>query len=285
MALMGALMGAGADLLRNDPVLAVDPLQVETPAGTIQGKFSIQSRGLKWEEVTNAPVALNKLEVEASLRMPETLFVSLFERQARTEIRNRIALRRQLGEEVEEPSPEQFEEFVKKMATEKLNSLIQQEFLVRDGDYLATVGSLSGGLLTVNGKTIALPTAQPPQPGTAAGAMEQPAPAAAEETAEPAAAPAGDATEPAGPAPAEEGMMEAPAPAAAEETAESAAAPAADATEPAAPAPAEEGTMEAPAPAAAEETAESAAAPAADAAQATPDEEAVAPPASSSGTE
>jgi uncharacterized protein YdgA (DUF945 family) len=227
MAVLSVLMGTGSDLLKSDPLLAIDRLQVETPEGSIQGEFSVQSRGLTIEEISNAPVALNKLEVEASLRMPETLFVALFENQSRSEIMKRIELRRQLGEEVEEPSAEELEEYTKSMAAQKLNGLIQQEFLVRDGKYLASVGGLSGGLLTVNGKTVALPTGQPPQPGmemesapaptveAPAPTLEAPAPAAeAPAPAAEAPAPAAEAPAPAAEAPAP--AAEAPAPAAAE---------------------------------------------------------------------
>ncbi len=286
MAIMGVLMGTGSELLQNDPLLAVDPLRVDTPEGTVEGSFSVQSRGLKMEEVGNMPVVLNKLQVEAALQIPETLFVALLENQAREEITNRIALRRQLGEEVEEPTPEQFEEYAKLMAAEKLNSLIQQEFVVRKGKYLATVGGLSGGLLTVNGKTIALPNGQPPQPGEmveplpspAEQATEQPAPAM-EETVESASAPAEAAAEQPVPA-AEEAVESAPAPA--EEAAPAAPAPAEEAAEEAVPAeepaPAVEGTVEsAPAPAA-EEAVESAPAPA-------PAEEAVEQPTSAAAEE
>jgi uncharacterized protein YdgA (DUF945 family) len=234
MALMGTMLSSGAALLKNDPLLAIDKLQVETPEGTIEGEFSVQSRGLSMEEISNAAAALNKLEVEAFLRMPETLFVALFENQARSEIQNRIALRRQLGEEVEEPSAQELEEYVKSMAGQKLNGLIQQQLLVRDGKYLASTGGLSGGLLTVNGKTIALP-GQPPQQGmpmepapapeammpeapvpeAAAPAPEAAAPAPEAATPAPeAAAPAPEAAAPAPEAAAPEAPMEAPAPAA-----------------------------------------------------------------------
>jgi uncharacterized protein YdgA (DUF945 family) len=229
MALMGALLSSGAELLKNDPQLAIDKLQVETPQGTIQGEFSVQSRGLSMEEISNAAAALNKLEVEASLRMPETLFVALFENRARSEIVNRIALRRQLGEEVEEPTPEQLDELTKTMAAQQLNGLIQQQLLVRDGKYLASTGGLSGGLLTVNGKTIALPTGQPPQPGM----PMEPAPAPEAMAPEAMMPEAPEATAPEAPA-----VVPAPA--------EEAAAPEAPAAAPAPAAPAEEAAPEAP---------------------------------------
>jgi uncharacterized protein YdgA (DUF945 family) len=232
MAIMGVMLNSGAGLLKNDPLLAIDRLQVETPEGTVQGEFSVQSRGLSMEEMSNAAVALNKLDVDASIRIPETLFVALLKNQARSEIANRIALQQQLEEEVEVPNPEQIEEFTKSMAEQKLNGLIQQQLLVRDGKYVATVGGLSGGLLTVNGKTVALPIGQPAQP------MPPMVPAPAPEAMMPEAE-APEATAPAAPAP--EAPMEAPAPEAA-----APAAPTPEAAAPAAPAP--EAPMEAPAP-------------------------------------
>jgi uncharacterized protein YdgA (DUF945 family) len=237
MALMGTLLNSGAGLLKNDPLLAIDRLQVETPEGTVQGEFSVQSRGLSMEEISNVAVALNKLEVEASVRMPESLFLALFESQARGEIRSRIALRQQLGEEVEAPSPEEVATISRSMAEQKLNGLVQQQLLVRDGKYLASVGGLSGGLLTVNGKTVALPMGQPPQQGMPMGPA--PAPMAPEMTAPEAAAPA-ETPEAAAPAPeAAAPAPEAAAPAPAPEAAAPAPEAAAPAPEAAAPAPAE----------------------------------------------
>jgi uncharacterized protein YdgA (DUF945 family) len=219
MALMGTLLNSGAGLLKNDPLLAIDKLQIETPDGTIQGEFSVQSRGLSIEEISNTAVALNKLEVEASFRMPEVLLAALLENQSRTEVRSRIALRRQMGEEVEEPSAEELEEYVRSMTAQKLNGLIQQQLLVRDGQYLTSVGGLSGGLLTVNGKTIALPTEQPSQQRMP---MEQPAPVPEAMTPE-AATPEAAAPEPMAPEAAVTPEPEAPAP---EASAPAAAAPA-----------------------------------------------------------
>ena len=163
MAAMGAMMETASELLQNDPTLAVKRFRAETPDGAIKGDFFIQPVGLKADEIMNASVLLGKLKVSGSLRMPEPLFQAFFEQQARAEIQQLIAMRRKMGEEIEDLPEDKLRNYAEAKGKETLDQLLRQELLVRDGDDLVTAGELSNGLLTVNGKTIALPTGQPPQ--------------------------------------------------------------------------------------------------------------------------
>ncbi len=163
MAAMGAMMETAAELLQQDPTLAVKRFRAETPEGTIKGDFFVQPLGLKADEIMNAPVVLGKLKMHGSLRMPETLFQAFYEQQARAELQQLIAMRRKMGEEIEDLPEDKLRTYAQAKGKETLERLLRQELLVRDGGDLVTAGELSNGLLTVNGKTIALPTGQPPQ--------------------------------------------------------------------------------------------------------------------------
>lgn len=158
MAVMAVLMEAASELLPNDPIVAIPQFRVQTPDGMVEGDVTLQSHGLTWAEIGDAATALGKLEMKASLRMPETIWRALLEQQARQQMAEMAALRQQLGEEVEPQSDEEIQELARLSADEKLNSLLAQGLVVRTGTDVATVAGLDNGLLTVNGKTIPLPT-------------------------------------------------------------------------------------------------------------------------------
>ena len=54
------------------------------------------------------------------------------------------------------PTPGELQEMVEAAATEQLDQLLVQGLVEREGSDIATVASLSNGLLTVNGKTVPL---------------------------------------------------------------------------------------------------------------------------------
>ncbi len=193
MAVFTVLMETASELLPNDPVVAIPRFRVQTPDGVVEGDMRLQSHGLAWAEIGDAATALGKLEMKASLRMPETLWRTLLQQQARQQIQEMANLRRQLGEEVEPQSEEEIQELARLSAEQKLDSLLAQGLVVRSGTDVATVAGLSNGLLTVNGKTIPLPGQMPESAPDEEGMLE--APAAEEESG----------------AAAEEGMTEAPA--------------------------------------------------------------------------
>ena len=156
-AVLSVLMGNAPGLLKGDPVVTIDKLSVQTPDGLVDGKLSIQSLGLEWKEITNAPVVLSKLAGNASLRMPEKLFRTLMLQKVQSDLLRQFEQRRLMDPESKVPTAEQFSEMATTLVERQLTVLLGQEFLVKDGDSIATEAMLSGGLLSVNGKTIPLP--------------------------------------------------------------------------------------------------------------------------------
>jgi len=162
MALLSVMMSSGEEFLRSDPRLVLERLYVQTPEGTIEGRFKLQPIGLEWAEISNISAILNKLDAEAELQMPEPLFRALFEQQARQVVMMQVEQQRMLGKDVATPDFAQLESQVAAMADQQLEALLQQEVLVRKGSDIATVATLRNGLLTVNGKSLPLPILGPP---------------------------------------------------------------------------------------------------------------------------
>jgi uncharacterized protein YdgA (DUF945 family) len=160
MAMMGVFMGLAPQILQADPKLAMERLTVKTPDGIIEGRISIQPRGLGLNELNSIPKLLHKLDAQATLAMPESFFKAMFQQQALKSIQEQIALRRKLGEEVEELSGEDLNTLADSLAQQRVEGFIQQGVLVREEGQLSTMADLSGGLLTVNGKTIPIPQVQ-----------------------------------------------------------------------------------------------------------------------------
>lgn len=156
MAMLSMLVGAGPDLLRANPKIAIKRLFVKTPQGDIEGALSLAADGLQWGEIGNIQALLQKLDADASIRLPEQMLRSVLEIQAKQKIRQHMEMRKNTGEAVDMPSEQEVELLGKSMIEQRLGELFQQEMLVRDGIYVSTSVKLGGGLLSVNGKTIPL---------------------------------------------------------------------------------------------------------------------------------
>ncbi len=157
MALLSVLMGNAPGLLKGDPIITIDELSVKTPDGLIEGKLSLQAQGLEWKEITNVPAVLNKLAGDASIQVPEKLFRMLMQQKIQADLLRQLEQRRLMDPDSEMPTAEQLTEMSSTLVERQLVVLLGQELLVKEGDAIMTNAKLSGGLLSVNGKTIPLP--------------------------------------------------------------------------------------------------------------------------------
>ncbi|MCW8944072.1 MAG: YdgA family protein [Sedimenticola sp.] len=157
MALLSVLMGNAPGLLKGDPIITIDELSVKTPDGLIEGKLSLQAQGLEWKEITNVPAVLNKLAGDASIQIPEKLFRMLMQQKVQADLLRQFEQRRLMDPDSEMPTAEQLAEMSSTLVERQLVVLLGQELLVKEGDAIMTNAKLSGGLLSVNGKTIPLP--------------------------------------------------------------------------------------------------------------------------------
>lgn len=153
VAVMNTLVGVSGALLEGNPKLTIEPLHLQTGEGVVEGHLSIQPVGVQLADSKDLMKLLNKLVAKASLRMPETLYRTLFRQQIE------LQLSQQLGEGDQLPSDPEWQQRIQAAADRKVDQLLQQEVLVREGDRLVTEADLSDGLLSVNGKMIPLPGA------------------------------------------------------------------------------------------------------------------------------
>jgi len=157
MAQLGVVMNIGSELLKSDPAIAIKPLRLVTPDGTLEGELSLRGDGLRPADLSSIPALANKLIADLSLRMPEKLFRAMLIKQAGLKLDQQIAAIVEQGGEAPELDRDQLQQLVEHQVDEQLNHWLAQEIIQRDGSDLATLASLSSGLLTINGKTIPLP--------------------------------------------------------------------------------------------------------------------------------
>ncbi len=157
MAMMSMLMGAGPDILQANPKISIKRLFVGTPDGDIDGNLSVAAVGLQWGEIGNMQVVLKKLEADAALSMPEKFVRAIMERQAQTILAQQFETRKKDDPDIQMPSEEEAADLRKKMADQQLEFFMQQGLLKRDKTNIFSEAKLSGGLLSVNGKTVPLP--------------------------------------------------------------------------------------------------------------------------------
>ncbi len=154
MATMSALMSVAPALLETDPKVTIDPLRLSTPDGVVDGRFSLASEGMTWDQVTSGAQALEKLSGSLSIKMPEAVFERLLEGWILSQLkRERLALGEQLDDGQNE---EQIQNQAKIEAQSLFTSLVRQQFVVHGNGEIATVAALSSGLLTINGKVFPL---------------------------------------------------------------------------------------------------------------------------------
>ncbi len=157
MAMMSLLIGAGPDLLKANPKMTIKRLFVKTPDGDIDGNLSIAANGLQWGEIGDLQAVLQKIEADAALSLPEKLLKAVMKMQAKVAIAQQIEQRKQMGQEITEPSKDELDKLGQEMVEQQLAFLLQQELVKRDGANISSNARLGGGMLSVNGKTVPLP--------------------------------------------------------------------------------------------------------------------------------
>lgn len=157
MALMGVMMSIAPELLKTDPFISIKPLQLVTPDGTVDGEIMLRGDGLALADLSNLQSLTGKLVADLSLRMPEKLLRAMLIQQTRLKLEQQMKFVAEQGGEVPDLDQAQLQQLVELRVDEQIDQWLLQEVVERDGEDLATVVSLSSGLLTVNGKTIPLP--------------------------------------------------------------------------------------------------------------------------------
>ncbi|MCP3869570.1 MAG: YdgA family protein [Gammaproteobacteria bacterium] len=156
MAMMNVLMGSASEFLETDPGIQIKPFRLKTPDGTIEGNFTLDSKGLRWEHMGDTQVLLSKLEAGLSLKMPEKLLRTLLEVQAHGELEAEIERLSEEQGEALDIDQEQMDGMVAERVESQMQLLLDQGMVDLDGEYLLTTARLTEGILTVNGHPIPL---------------------------------------------------------------------------------------------------------------------------------
>jgi len=156
MAMTNLLVEVGQDLLKANPKLDVKRFYVKTPDGDVDGDLTLATDGLLLSDIGNIQAILNKLNADASIRVPEKLLRSMLGRQANQSFRQHFKMRKQMDEELAMPTELEIHDLVQDLVQQQLGNLLRQNMLIRDGAYISSSAKLGRGLLSVNGKTIPL---------------------------------------------------------------------------------------------------------------------------------
>ncbi|MCU0254940.1 MAG: YdgA family protein [Acidobacteria bacterium] len=150
-----ALLPLVDELLASDPLVALERLQIDTPVGRVEGDLEVRAVGLRLADAARLGTLglLSKLDGKASLRVPEPLLRAGFRQQALARLTAADPAEGRRAEQAAEAA---------RLADQQLAALLAQELAVKEGDRVAAVASWRNGLLTVNGKTIPLPSPTAP---------------------------------------------------------------------------------------------------------------------------
>ncbi|QKK11660.1 MAG: YdgA family protein [Pseudomonadota bacterium] len=161
-AIMNTLVTQLPLLLPHDPTLAIDNLQIDTPDGRIEGRLKVQALGMRLQDLQGGMGFINKLQADAEIKVPETVFRHLSRLQTEKEINREIEMRRELGEEVVVPSPAELKQLIDEITEQQIANLLEQRLIVREEQQLVSTATFRNGRLTVNGTLVPLPFLPPP---------------------------------------------------------------------------------------------------------------------------
>jgi uncharacterized protein YdgA (DUF945 family) len=151
---VGTLEILARELLRGNPVIGLEGLEVTTPSGSVEGSLRIQARGLRWP--IDWPQALPGLHGVAELRLPAQLARAMVEARTRERLLAARARRAAAGEAEPALDPETFERQLAGVVDLQLKALLNQGLLEPQGERLEARLRLDKGMLRVNGKDLPL---------------------------------------------------------------------------------------------------------------------------------
>ena len=150
------LITSGVELLKYSPAVAIEQLHLETPNGVVEGNISLQLTGTNLFRTMHSSDILNRLTANGSLRIPEQSLLNIMEKATLREIKQQFEQRRSNGEEVEQPDEVTLKALSIAGAKARLDHLLQQQLLVRNGKLITTRVKLKNGLLMANGIQVPL---------------------------------------------------------------------------------------------------------------------------------
>ncbi|NNJ92450.1 MAG: YdgA family protein [Gammaproteobacteria bacterium] len=156
LAMMGVMMSALPAFLEQNPGFRINKFELLTPQGQVSATFSLAAEDMKVTDVSAAPLLIQKLVGDASIRAPEPLVKQMLMAISLQQAMNAL----QNSENAEEVDMAALQSNIEQLTTEQIETVIRQGFVERKGNMLLSKASLKAGLLSVNGKMIPLPEMQ-----------------------------------------------------------------------------------------------------------------------------
>jgi len=148
-AMLGAaILGSLPSLLKTKPEINVRRFEVKSSLGNFNGKFHLAFAG-EWNDgmMRNPMAILPMLNADLDISVTKTLLVSL----GRSEMRSSIAdMAEMQGEDL---TAEEIDAMAQERATQQLEVLAANEYLLDKGDLYTTKIHFEKGQLTINGKS------------------------------------------------------------------------------------------------------------------------------------
>ena len=146
MAMLGLYMQEIPKIMQADPGLSIKKLSVMTPEGALTGKLNIDTLGLKIMDIMGgAGAILQKITADGEFSMPEALLIRLYKLQ----ITSKMA---KTGKKISDLD----EKEVNNTIQQHINSLIDRQFMIRQGDMLQSTIKIINGEVTINGQIMSL---------------------------------------------------------------------------------------------------------------------------------
>lgn len=148
-AMLGAaILGSVPALLKAKPEINIRRFEVKSSMGNFNGKFHLAFAGEWKDEMMGNPMAiLPMLNADLDIAITKSLLVSLGRSQMRSSI---AAMAEAQGEDL---TDEEIDAMTKERATQQLEVLAANEYLLDKGDLYTTKIHFEKGQLTINGKS------------------------------------------------------------------------------------------------------------------------------------
>lgn len=135
-----------------DPGVALDRLDIATPGGPVTGRLALGVQDLTAADLNGQGTWVRRLVGDGELSLPRSVALALV---AQGQRRQALETAGAEGGAPGDLSPKQEQEqAMAEAAAAQIDALLQEGWLVAEGDRLKTVLKLADGLLTINGKTL-----------------------------------------------------------------------------------------------------------------------------------
>lgn len=134
-------------LLAGAPELKIERLRLVAPNGEVRGGGRLGFAGEPGFFLGDFGALLQQVEATVELEAHESLVRSVLAKTMRAELQAQAAAQAEYG-------PEEIEQLLAESLESEIDNLLEQNFVVREGDKLKTAAGLKNGVFTLNGSAL-----------------------------------------------------------------------------------------------------------------------------------